>query len=54
MRIGAGHELSAQDVADHARPAGARTTPRPHQGFVNRLLVGGQVEYFATGHVVNE
>ena len=52
--VGVGREPSAQDVPDHARPAGPGIAPRPHRGLVNLLIVGGQVEQFPAADVIDE
>ena len=54
MWIGVDREPPTQDVPDHYSPEGPGITPVPHRGFVNRLIIGGQVKLFAPADVIDQ
>jgi hypothetical protein len=54
VRIRADCEPPAQDVADHGRRDGPGLPPRPHSGLINRLALGGQIEPFPAGNLLDQ
>ena len=52
--VGVGRKPPAQDVADHARPAGLSLAPRPHRSLVNRLVSDGKVEPFPSADMLDQ